>query len=99
MPVITKIEVQKNNKDRVNIYVDNKYAFAAFIDTIINDNKEYINSLWNNDPNISQLITQFLKKQEILQEQKADKKRAKEQGLSDVQISDKDYADGAESQK
>ena len=63
------------------------------IDTIITDNKEYISSLWNNDPNISQLITQFLKKQEILQEQKADKKKAKEQGLTEVQISDKDYAD------
>ena len=37
MPQITKIEIQKNNKERVNIYVDNKYAFAAFIDTIINE--------------------------------------------------------------
>ena len=53
MPKVTKIEVQKNNKDRVNIYVDNKYAFAAFIDTIINEgivkglelNSEIINKI------------------------------------------------------
>lgn len=53
MPKITKIEVQKNNKERVNIYVDNKYAFAAFIDTIISEgivkgleiNNEIINKI------------------------------------------------------
>ena len=53
MPKVTKIEVQKNNKDRVNIYVDNKYAFAVFIDTIINEgivkglelNSEIINKI------------------------------------------------------
>lgn len=53
MPKVTKIEVQKNNKERVNIYVDNKYAFAAFIDTIINEgivkglelNSEIINKI------------------------------------------------------
>ena len=63
------------------------------IDTIIEDNKEYIRTLWHNDTNLTQQIEQFLKKQEILAEQKADKKRAKEQGLEEVQISDKDYAD------
>ena len=48
MPKVTKIEVQKNNKERVNIYVDNKYAFAVFIDTIINDKGDVmvINLLW-----------------------------------------------------
>ena len=28
MPKITKIEIQKNNKDRVNIYLDGEYALA-----------------------------------------------------------------------
>ncbi|MDV4150578.1 recombination regulator RecX [Clostridium sp. AL.422] len=28
MNVITKIEIQKRNKDRVNIYIDNDYAFS-----------------------------------------------------------------------
>lgn len=36
MGKITKIEVQKKNKDRVNIYIDDKYAFAAFVDVVIN---------------------------------------------------------------
>lgn len=63
------------------------------IDTIINDNKEYLRTLWHNDTGLRQLIEQFLKKQEILAEQKADKKKAKEQGLEEVEISDKDYAD------
>jgi Uncharacterized protein conserved in bacteria len=29
MSLITKIEIQKNNNERVNIYVDNEYAFAC----------------------------------------------------------------------
>ena len=28
MNIITKIEVQKRNKDRSNIYIDNEYAFS-----------------------------------------------------------------------
>ena len=28
MNVITKIEVQKRNKDRSNVYIDNDYAFS-----------------------------------------------------------------------
>ncbi len=62
------------------------------VDTIIQDNKEYLQTLIHNDTNLSQQIEQFLKKQEILQEQKADKLRAKEQGLDAVPITDEDYA-------
>ena len=29
MGKITKIEVQKRNKDRVNVYIDNNYAFSV----------------------------------------------------------------------
>lgn len=62
------------------------------VDTIIQDNKEYLQTLIHNDTNLSQQIEQFLKKQEILQEQKADRKKAKEQGLDSVPITDEDYA-------
>lgn len=34
MGKITKIEVQKRNKDRVNVYIDNNFAFAAFNELI-----------------------------------------------------------------
>ena len=37
MAIITKIEIQKKNKERVNIYLDEEYAFsisAYFIDFI-----------------------------------------------------------------
>ena len=27
--IITKIEIQKNNKDRVNIYMNDEFAFAC----------------------------------------------------------------------
>lgn len=36
MKVVTKIEVQKNNKERVNIYIDGKYSFAVYADVAIN---------------------------------------------------------------
>lgn len=34
MAVITKIEVQKRNKDRVNIYLDHEYAFAISMELV-----------------------------------------------------------------
>ena len=34
MAKITKIEIQKRNKERVNIYIDDEYAFATFIDIV-----------------------------------------------------------------
>lgn len=35
---ITKIEFQKKNKDRLNIYVDNAFAFGLSIDVFIKHN-------------------------------------------------------------
>lgn len=35
MKKITKIEYQKNNKDRVNIYLDNEYSFAVYLEVFI----------------------------------------------------------------
>lgn len=34
MAVITKIEVQKRNKDRVNVYIDNEYAFSISMELV-----------------------------------------------------------------
>ena len=63
------------------------------IDTIIDDNKTYLQTLIHNDTNLSQQIEQFLKKKEIAEEQKRDRQKAKEEGKDVVEISDKDYAD------
>ena len=63
------------------------------IDTIIEDNKTYLQTLIHNDTNLSQQIEQFLKKKEIAEEQKRDRQKAKEEGKNVVEISDKDYAD------
>ena len=63
------------------------------IDTIIEDNKTYLQTLIHNDTNLSQQIEQFLKKKEISEEQKRDRQKAKEEGKDAVEISDKDYAD------
>ena len=38
MGKITKIEVQKRNKERVNVYIDNVYAFAAFSELAYKEN-------------------------------------------------------------
>lgn len=38
MGKITKIEVQKRNKDRVNVYIDNDYAFSAYTELIYKEN-------------------------------------------------------------
>ena len=62
------------------------------VDTIIRDNHEYLDTLIHNDTNLSQKIEQFLKKQEIMLEQKADKQKAKEKGLSQVEIEDEDFS-------
>ncbi|SFU73658.1 regulatory protein [Clostridium sp. DSM 8431] len=34
MGKITKIESQKRNKDRVNVYIDNNYAFSAYMELV-----------------------------------------------------------------
>lgn len=62
------------------------------VDTVIDDNKQYLQTLIHNDTNLSQQIEQFLKKKEIQQEQKEDKRKAKEQGLDAVPLTDEDYA-------
>ena len=68
-------------------------ADRDIVDTIIRDNHEYLQTLIYNDTNLAQQIEQFLKKQEIMQEQKLDRLKAKEKGQDTVEISDADYAD------
>ncbi|MBE6070825.1 MAG: recombination regulator RecX [Clostridium butyricum] len=38
MPKITKIEIQKNNKDRVNIYLDEEYALSISAELVYKEN-------------------------------------------------------------
>ena len=38
MGKITKIEVQKRNKERVNVYIDNVYTFSAYSELIYKEN-------------------------------------------------------------
>lgn len=35
MPYITKISAQKNNTERVNIFLDEKYAFSVDLDVLV----------------------------------------------------------------
>ena len=35
MPKITKIEVQKNNKERFNLYLDDEFEMGIDIDTFV----------------------------------------------------------------
>lgn len=38
MPKITKIEIQKNNKDRVNIYLDGEFSLAIYAELVYKEN-------------------------------------------------------------
>ncbi len=62
------------------------------IDTILADNKEYLQTLIHNDSNLSQQIEMFLKKKEILEELKRDRLAARDNGSSIVEMTDKDLA-------
>lgn len=68
-------------------------ADQDIIDTIIRDNHEYLNTLIHNDTHIAERIDQFLKKQEILAEQKADREKAKEEGEESIASTDQQYAE------
>lgn len=35
MPYITKISAQKNNTERVNVFLDEKYAFSVDLDVLV----------------------------------------------------------------
>lgn len=60
------------------------------VDTIIKDLKQYTRSLVFEDPALKREIEDYLKKIKNNQQQKQDKKEAKEKGLDHVQVSDQD---------
>ncbi len=43
MNKITNIEVQKRNEERVNIYIDNEFAFACYKELVY---KEGLKKIW-----------------------------------------------------
>ena len=61
------------------------------IDVILEDNRKYIRTLWENDTHLAQQIEEFMEKIEIQRQQKEDAKKAKEMGLDEVPIEDEDY--------
>ena len=60
------------------------------VDTIIKDLKQYTKSLVLEDPALKREIEDYLKKLKNNEQQKQDKKEAKEKGLDHVQVTDQD---------
>ena len=69
------------------------------IDVIINDLKEYNRTLIYQDTALASQIEDYLKKREILEQQKKDKEAAKIQGYEEYQLTDEDLADYEESRR
>ena len=67
------------------------------VDIIINDMKEYTRALIYQDTALASQIEDYLKKREILEQQKKDKEAAKAQGYDEYQLTDQDLADYEES--
>ena len=67
------------------------------VDIIINDMKEYTRELIYQDTALASQIEDYLKKREILEQQKKDKEAAKAQGYDEYQLTDQDLADYEES--
>ncbi len=78
---------QKNGGEipRIDISVS-----RDIVDDIIKDLKRYTKSLVEEDPALKRQIEDYLKKLKNNEQQKKDKQQAKEQGLDEVPITDKD---------
>lgn len=61
------------------------------VDTVINDLKRYTKDLIYEDKALASQIENYLKKREISEEQKRDRKEAKALGFDNVQLKDEDY--------
>lgn len=61
------------------------------VDTVINDLKRYTKDLIYEDKALASQIENYLKKREISEEQKKDRKEAKALGFDSVQLKDEDY--------
>lgn len=66
------------------------------VDTIIQDNHTYLESLVFNDKHIAQVFEQFLKKQEMLEQQKLDKLAAMQSGQNFSELKMEDYQEFAD---
>lgn len=69
------------------------------VDIIINDMKEYNKTLIYQDTALAQQIEDYLKKREILEQQKKDREAAKAQGYDEYQLTDDDLADYEEDKR
>ena len=67
------------------------------VDTVINDLKKYTKDLIYEDKALASQIENYLKKREISEEQKKDRKEAKALGFDNVQLKDEDYQNYYES--
>ena len=67
------------------------------VDTVINDLKRYTKDLIYEDKALASQIENYLKKREISEEQKRDRKEAKALGFDNVQLKDEDYQNYYES--
>ena len=63
------------------------------VDIIIQDLKDYNKALIYQDTALAQQIEDYLKKREILEQQKKDREAAKAQGYDEYQVTDEDIAD------
>ena len=61
------------------------------VDEAINDLKKYMHDLVANDPSLSQMVENFIKRRESLASQKADAEAAAAEGFDAVQLKDEDY--------
>ena len=69
------------------------------VDIIINDLKEYNKTLIYQDTALAQQIEDYLKKREILEQQKKDREYAKSHGFDEYQVTDQDIADYEEERR
>lgn len=69
------------------------------VDIIINDLKEYNKTLIYQDTALASQIEEYIKKREILEQQKKDREAAKEQGYDTYQLTDDDLADFEEARR
>lgn len=63
------------------------------VDVVIQDQKRYTRSLIDGDPSLGQQIEQYIRKKEILEEQKRNRELAKVNGEEVTAVSDSDYID------
>ena len=77
-------------------------APVDIIDTVIKDLKEYTKSLIYSDTALARQIEEYIKKKEIVDQQKKDREEAKDKGLEAPEMSDEDfleYSNSLEEQK